>query len=376
MARGSIRKVREGHWEVRVASGYRRDGSQRRVSRTVATEQEAEAMRVRLLAEMGAAPTLGDPMTLDAYFWGIFLPRVEAMLTRATRDFYKSSYRSHISAALGSYDVGHVPQAAIAEWCAGLPPKGAPAHVRTLRAVLRAAWGDGLVAQAPMRQRLRLPKRPTRPLPVWTAKEAADAISRVRGCDIEPLVLVMIGAGLSTSEALARDWEDMGEGCATITVAGAYTQRGGMAEPKTSRRWRTVPVIPQCAERLEELRRRAGGAGPICLNRRGRRMGPQTSPRRWAELFWGPRSLVSTREELPPAPLWGLPHIAMSRLRATHETLMQQAGVSDSLNAALHGHSQKVAYSNYLSPVTDEAAHAARAVGEVISPERPNLRLV
>ena len=61
MARGSIRKVREGHWEVRVASGYRRDGSQRRVSRTVATEQEAEAMRVRLLAEMGAAPRWATP---------------------------------------------------------------------------------------------------------------------------------------------------------------------------------------------------------------------------------------------------------------------------------------------------------------------------
>ena len=373
---GSVRKIREGHWEVRVSGGYRRDGSQRSVSRVARSEEEAEAMRVRLAVELGRMPTLGDPLPLDAYFWGVFLPRVERTTTRANRDFYASAWRSHVSPALGHLDVGDVPHAAVAEWCSQLPPASAPAYVRCLRAVLRAAWADGLVAEEPMRQRLRLPRRSTRPAPVWTADEAAEAITRVRGEDIEPLVLVMLGAGLSTSEALARSWEDFGEGCASVEVSGAYTQRDGMKEPKTSRRWRTVPVLPQCAERLEELREAAGGTGPICVNRKGQRMGPGTSPRRWARLFWGPRSDLRTREELAPCALWGLPRIPMNRLRATHETLMQQAGVSDSLNAALHGHSQKVAYSNYLSPVAPAAERAAAAVGEVIGGGTPNLQLV
>ena len=43
-------------------------------------------------------------------------------------------------------------------------------------------------------------------------------------------------------------------------------------------------------------------------------------------------------------------------MRATHETYMQQAGVLDSVNAAAHGHSEKVSYTNYQRPDTVDAA--------------------
>lgn len=353
---GSVRRRADGKWEVRVQRGYRRDGSPRAVSRTAATEAEAEELRARLLMEMGECPTMGDPLTLDEYFERVFLPRVEATTTRANRDFYASAYRTHVSPELGRLDVGSVPQARIAQWCAGLPPASAPAYVRCLRAVLRAAWADGLVAQEPMRQRLRLPRRASRPGDVWGAAEAAECILRVRGEDVEPLVLVMLGAGLSASEARARDWGDFSEGCRAVAVGSAYTQRDGMKEPKGARRWRSAPVLPQCAARLEELR----GEGPICVNKRGQRMGPGTTPRRWKALF------------AEGGALHGMRWIEMNRLRATHETLMQSAGVSDSLNAALHGHSQKVAYSNYLRPA-EGALSAAEAAGEALD-GAPRLR--
>jgi len=51
-----------------------------------------------------------------------------------------------------------------------------------------------------------------------------------------------------------------------------------------------------------------------------------------------------------------VPFIHLKQMRATHETMMQAAGVSDSLNAATHGHSTRVAYSNYLMPDTAAAA--------------------
>lgn len=365
MASKGIRRRGE-KWEVRVTCGYRRDGRPRTVSRTARTEKEAEELRVRLLAEMGRMPTMGDPLTLDAYFWGIFLPRVEATTTRANRDFYSSAYRTHVSPALGALDVAEVSFARVQAWASGLPAASAPAYVRCLRAVLRAAWADGLLPEEPMRQRLRLPRRDGAPKEVWTAEEAAECLRRVRGEDIEPLVLVMLGAGLSASEARARDWADLGEGCLSVSVGSAYTGRDGIKGPKCGRRWRTAPVLPQCAERLEVLRRACGGEGPICVNRRGARMGPGTTPRRWAALF------------AEGGALEGMRRIEMNRLRATHETLMQQAGVSDSLNAAIHGHSQKVAYSNYLRPA-EGAYEAARAVGEVVGSGHeagPNLHFV
>ena len=35
-------------------------------------------------------------------------------------------------------------------------------------------------------------------------------------------------------------------------------------------------------------------------------------------------------------------------MRATHETMMQEAGVLDSLNAAMHGHTETVSRKHYM----------------------------
>ena len=355
---GSKRQRPDGSWEVRVTHGRRRDGSPRTVSRVVATEGEADAAIVALAAEMGRSPSMGDPMTVDAYFWGVFVPRKEASRTRATVDFYTSSYRTHIAETFGQLPLDAVPKATIRTWAAQLPAQSAPAYVRALRAVLRSAWEDGLVPEEPMRGRLDLPSRDTRPAPVWTAEQAADALSRLRGADVEPLALIMVGAGLSASESRALDWESLSADCSEVTVEGAYTQRDGMKGPKTARRYRTVPVLGVCAARLRELR----ATGPLVLNRRGRRMGPGTVAKRWAALW-------------DDGVMDGVPRIAMNRLRATHETLMLRAGVPDALNSAIHGHSQKVAYSHYLAPVSADAAHAARVANGLME-SAPRLHLV
>lgn len=357
---GHIREVRPGVWEVSVQHGLRRDGSPRVAYRTVhGTEADADRERDRLAAEMGVARTLGDHLTLDDYFWRTFVPRKEASRTKSTVDFYTSAYRVQIAEAFGQLDVGSIPKPAIRTWAANLPAQSAPAYVRALRAILRSAWEDELIADEPMRGRLDLPSRDTRPAPVWTAEQVTDALSRLRGVDIEPLALVMLGAGLSASESRALDWSNLSADCSEVTVAGAYTQRDGMKGPKNARRYRTVSVMPTCAERLRELR----STGPICLNRRGQRMGPGTVAKRWSALW-------------ESGVMDGIPRIAMNRLRATHETLMMRAGVSDALNSAIHGHSQKVSYSNYLAPASAEAVEAAKVANGLLEKRRPRLRLV
>ena len=357
---GSKREVRPGVWRVQVEAGVRRDGGRRTKSATVrGDEADADAAIVRLATEMGRSPTVGDPLTLDAYFWGTFLPRKEVSRTRATCDYYASSYRTHIAECFGHMDVASIPRSAVRTWAAGLPPQSAPAYVRALRAIMRSAWEDGLMPDEPMRGRLDLPSRDARPSPVWSAEQAMKALPRLRGEDIEPLALVMLGAGLSASEARACDWSSLSPDCREVTVEGAYTQRDGMKGPKNARRYRTVPVLETCAARLRELR----SDGPLCVNGRGQRMGPGTVPKRWRALWESGK-------------MGGLPFIHMNRLRATHETLMLRAGVPDALNSAIHGHSQKVAYSNYLAPATAEAVGAARAADSVLGGGSKFLRFV
>lgn len=357
---GSRRFLPNGRIQVTVSHGYRRDGSRRTASVVVDTEREADEAAVRLAHELGRSVYTGDPVTLDSYFWGVFYPRKEASRTHATAMFYRSCYRSQIAEQFGGMNVDAIPRSLIRTWAANLPPQSAPSYVKVLRSVLRSAWEDGLISEEPMRGRLDLPTRDTRPGPVWTAEEAAEGLRRLRGVDIEPLCLVMLGSGLSASEARACDWESLSDDCSEVTVDGAYTEPDGMKGPKTARRYRTVPVLTMCSERLRELR----GSGPLCVNKRGERMGPGTTPRRWSALW---ESGVMS----------GIPRIPMNRLRATHETLMLRAGVPDALNSALHGHSQKVAYSNYLAPVSADAVGASMAASEIIaSSSRNNLRLV
>ncbi len=132
------------------------------------------------------------------------MPRKEASRTEATVDYYTSAYRTHIAGDFGGMQVNSIPRSAIRTWASTLPAQSAPSYVRALRAVLRSAWEDGLIAQEPMRSRLDLPSRDTRPTSVWTPEQASDALSRLRGEDIEALALVMLGAGLSASEARVR----------------------------------------------------------------------------------------------------------------------------------------------------------------------------
>jgi hypothetical protein len=46
-------------------------------------------------------------------------------------------------------------------------------------------------------------------------------------------------------------------------------------------------------------------------------------------------------------------------MRATHETLMQEAGVLDSINAAMHGHSERVSYLHYQQADSAKASKKA-----------------
>ena len=57
--------------------------------------------------------------------------------------------------------------------------------------------------------------------------------------------------------------------------------------------------------------------------------------------------------------LVGLPYVPLNRMRATHETYMQEAGVLDSVNAAAHGHSERVSYTNYQRASSIDAAQQA-----------------
>lgn len=370
---GSIRKVGEDLWEVSCAHGYRDDGSKRVAYRFVrGPESKAEEERIRLVAEMGRNPRLGDPMTLDEYYWGVYSPDRHATTTVANAKTHDSNYRNHIAGQLGGLDIGSITYQDVHRWVDGLPPQSAPNYVRTLRSVLAQARYDGVIQDSPMDgRRFRMPKgRDTTPRPVWGAGEVADALSRpdFRKSQLFGLWCLMCGGGLSRSEALAIDWEairwDSALGMdgqehmtAYVSIDAAVTSMDGEKGPKNSRRYRTVPIPSVFADRMWEVR----GSGPVCQGERyskggnvrtGHRLSPDRVPGKWRSYFEDGGCLH------------GLPFVWMNRMRATYATIMQGAGVDSTLINAMQGRSSnsEVLYGHYLNPRQDSFERAADAM--------------
>ena len=373
---GSKREIRPGVWQVRVSCGYRDDGTRRVASSTISgNEVEADAEIVRLANEMGRCLATGDSMTLDAYYWGCFSPMKHATTTNANANTYDSHYRAHIAPHFGRWDLSKIGNLEIQRWINGLPPQSAPNYVRTLRAILNQAHFDHMKDDAPMRDyRYKMPKgRRNRPLPVWGAEDVARALVALEGDQLYALWLVMVGCGLSRSEALALDWEDiafepcmMMDGCehwtAFVTVDSAFTSEDGMKEPKNDRRYRSVPMRPPFSDALHRCR----ATGAICQSRRrtkdgwkptGARLTPDYVPKRWKALFDDGK------------PLHGLPFVEIGRMRATYSTLMQRAGIDRTIINAMQGRTDNspVLYANYLNPGSDTFRESADTMSSMVA---------
>lgn len=360
---GSKKEVRPGVWQVRASYGYKKNGGQRRVQNTIeGDENDADAEIVRLVDKMGGNPAIGDDITLDTYYWTYFSPGRHATTTKANADTFDCIYRNHIAPWFGSWKLNDINNIEIQRWINVLPPQSAPSYVRAMRAITNQAHFDHKIAFPPMgpTYSFRMPRgRKTAPLPVWGAIEVSQCLERLEGDDLYPLWLVMVGCGLSRSEALAVDWEPIRWMCATgpngetdwtayVPIDAACTAADGMKDPKNDRRYRCVPMRPLFANRL----RCCMSTGPICKGKRGGRMAPSCVPRRWRKLF----------EE--GGRLEGMPFVHLNRMRATYSTLMQCAGVDWTIINSMQGRSptSKVLETNYLNPYNATFEAAAEAM--------------
>lgn len=373
---GTKRELRPGVWQIGVSCGTRADGTRRTAWRTVhGSEVDADASIVRLAAEMGRCLSIGDDMTLDTYYWGYFSPTRHATTTKANAGTHDSTYRVHIAPTFGHWQLSKIGNIEIQRWINGLPPQIAPNIVKTMRAVLNQAHFDHLKEDCPMGQdyRYKLPRgRVNTPNPVMSADDVVYALEHLKGQQLYPLWLVMVGCGLSRSEALALDWEDIRwstvlhmDGSehytAVVPIKAAYTAEDGMKEPKNDRRYRNVPMMPPFSDALHECL----GVGPICQSRRhtkdgwrlsGRRITPSYVPKLWKAYF------------CEGGPMEGRPYVCIGRMRATYSTLMQQAGVDRTIINAMQGRLENspVLYTNYLMPGHDTYAQSALAMSALV----------
>lgn len=375
---GSIRKLKSGKWQVRVSNGFKRDGSRNVLTGTCNTGAEAELLRMQLVVKAGKCPNFGDDMTLDDYYHGYFVPGRKDKLTKATMNDYDTHYRVHIAPYLGFRDMASIKHAEIQALVSGKTRSTAEHTVKTLRAILRDAWLNEFLDIEPMRRPVELPQQ-NEQRGVWSVQDVARAMDVMEGLPIEALWLLMVGAGLRREEAYALFWRDLTFNKVT-TIAGdtayhctaviddAVTVADGRKDVKTAFSRRMAVVSEPFASRLHALK--DAPDEPIC------KLSLSRVSRSWASMWKEvPKKKDGTRYKLRAGSYRGrmldagVPYVQMSRMRATHETIMQAVGISDTLNARLHGRSDvsKVGYKHYLAPDVDTFGAAAQALGDAVN---------
>lgn len=367
----SIRAKGPGTWEVRKTHGHRQDGRPRSMSRTVhGSYADAQAAETALAAQMGADPTLGRGTTLRTV-WGAYRDSRGQRLAPKTLSVYAWHMERHWLPAIGDMDVTSVTRAVVqAELLGrGWSHDTAVRNRRILSTVLTWAANEGMLPSNPIRVGgFEYPQADEpdydddpfaaieRERDVWGAETVARAMPMMRGLALEPAWLMCVGAGLRVEEALAVrkvDVRRVGD-VTQLAVHHATPAVGGRRATKTAKGVRVVGMANPMGRRLWEIADAVKEPlDPLC------KVSASRQNKLWRLYFeqppegWHPRMADSRKAQ---GRLFGLPYIPLSRMRATHATLMQEAGVPDAVNSLYHGHSDEVAYAHYRRPELDSAA--------------------
>lgn len=361
---------RGGVWRVRVRSA---DGTD--VSRTYRgiTRQEAEARKVALVRSLGGFESAADAdMTLADYYWGVFRdkPSVRGKpRAKATTMWYDDAMRKYVLPTLGGVRLRDVTHSMVR---GVIYAAASPANCkRTLSAVLRSAYDDGLLDERPLDRRVPVhrEKRP-QALP-WSRFEAMAALEAAQDAPADIELYCILGlSGLRKEECLGVRPVDIREQSTysvvtgeevrtmTVSVGRVFTDRDGWVEgAKNDFSVRTVPVLAvgrdRARVRLDELQARAAAEDRAEEWAQGRLI-PFTSSgfyRRWKR--WCERA--------------GLRPIPTNMLRHTSDTLMLTAGVEADLSDRMHGRTEHSStYGSYFRPDVALMEQASRKVSDVL----------
>lgn len=376
---GTRKVMADGTIKVTVSHGYREDGQQRRISQIAKDDEEADRIALELAAKLGRNPELGKGLTLKRW-WQAYKVTRGQRIAKVTLERYTTEMRGTWLPALGDRDITLISHADIQSIVIQAQTRSmAKERIKALSAVLTHAVREGKLSVNPCRiAPFELPDDVGNAVDtylddaddpfaaiekeqdVWDVETVLLAMHRLRGLPVETCWLCMVGAGLRREEALALRWKDVrrikvaGREVTQIAVHAANTAKDGRLTTK-NKKLRIVAMVEPFGNRLWELSGERDK--PVCD------ISPKNISRRW-RLMWEPLNVSKHMPKEPATHVYRgvmladpeVPFIHLKQMRATHTTMMQAAGVSDSLNAAMHGHSERVAYTNYLMPDTTAAA--------------------
>ena len=367
---GSIDVLPSGRYRARVTVGVKADGTRRDLTETFDTEAEASAWVLKRAVDMGKRPDLRAGITLKQ-IWALYEERESERLAKKTMSVYKSQMRTWLE-PMGDMDVSLIRPSHVQRVIDHLTHENALHAKRVLSAVLSFAVRMELLGVNPLHgQKFAIPEDepdetdydddPFAAIEgkrtVWGMDVVLRCLDLIRGLPLEPAWLACVGAGLRVEEALALRPMDVrrtsmaGVEVTQLAVHHASTAVEKRKSTKTKGSVRIVTMLEPFGERYWELVSAVDDRkSPVCG------ISASRQNKAWRNYFQPP----CVSKHTPKSTTWRgrlqeLPYVPLSKMRNTHATLMAEAGVLDSINAAMHGHSERIASKHYIKPDTTTA---------------------
>ncbi len=355
---GSITWNDNGGCRIEVERGHTPDGKRRRLRKRFQniTEEEAELELLKMSRELGTDDNFDGRTTLHDYFFERFLyaPSVNGKERMpSTKAWYRDALRHNVLEQLGNKPIQRITHTDIVK--AIQCSKSPTATKKALRAVMLAAYDDGLLDEKPFQRRIKTTASKREKVMPWTPSEARRALEAFREAPPEYEAWLILGlSGLRKSEALGvrpcdvetLEVVDPETGktleAMVIHVRRTYSEANGEREAvKNEASARIVPVIYSGRKRLAAI---LEGRDPSA---RVTHFSENTLNRNW-------RTLIQD---------FGLRYIPPKMLRHTSDTIALNAGVALDLNDKMHGRTEHgTTYRHYFNPDLGAMEKAARRI--------------
>lgn len=367
--------LRRDHWRrnpwVAIVPYRDESGRARRMSRSAASQEEAEEARKELVRKLRAVPARSLVTSVHDYA-ALWLDGQREHLAPGSWDRYRSHLEQRILPTLGTamladLDVAMI-RAAAARWDGGTSTRQGTTIV--LKAMLREAERDGLVSANPARF-LRAPSERRAPTVALDVDDARKLIDAAKGERLHPLLVTTLGLALRRGEALGLRVSDVDLAAGTVRIshslrrippdlraAGEGPRR--LVAPKHGS-YRTLPlpglVADALAERLDTLR-----------------------SERKAARTWAPNDLVFCNPDGTPIAFsrlarWfealceraGLPRMRLHDLRGSAATILLAEGVDVRVVQAILGHRRIQQTAEYAKVLPRASKDAAARMGRALA---------
>ena len=380
---GSVRRQPNGRYLARIQSGCKEDGAPRVVSKTFDTEKDADAWLLAKSIELDERPDLGAGITIKK-LWGAYKANRLPELAKTTQKAYTQRMEAVVR-EMGERDVSDVTHGEIQLMFDRMRPSVAKRTCTALSAVLTYGVRHGVLRQSPM-YRAPFTFGDTSPFAepdadvwdadpfaaiesrrdVWDASTVVKCLGKIRGLALEPVWLCCVGAGLRVEEAFALrpmdvrrivgSFDEYGREIwvTQLAIHHATTREERRKATKTTRSVGIVPMLEPFGERYWEIVQSCAARDvAVC------KLSAARQNKTWRAYFAEPPKEWHKRmseDRKVQGRLHGLPYLPLSRMRATHTTLMQEAGVLDSVNQSMHRNTGAVQQRHYMRPDLTQAA--------------------